>query len=154
MLIYLSVTLLVIPSPILMIISSEAIAIILSLKGFSAILIALSLAVGQSIGFSLLYFFSDAICERWGKLQKGLARLDLEKLKNRAWPLLGCASFFGFPPQNVSSIAASMVKVPYPLFISITCGGRFARYWLIAFIPQYFQPLFDQVWLPDWLTSL
>ena len=100
MFIYLSVTLLVIPSPILMIISSEAIAIILSLKGFSAILIALSLAVGQSIGFSLLYFFSDAICERWDKLQKGLARLDLEKLKNRAWPLLGCASFFGFPPQT------------------------------------------------------
>jgi membrane protein YqaA with SNARE-associated domain len=58
--IYLLVLLLVIPSPIFIVFNSEVIAVVLGLKGHPFWLVALCLATGQTIGFSLLYLLSLA----------------------------------------------------------------------------------------------
>ena len=151
---YFWITLLVIPSPIFMMISSEGIAIILALKGHSPLWIALSLTLGQSIGFSLLYFFGGEICQRWTRLKKQIDTFDVDRFQKRAFPFLCLASFVGLPPLNLSCIVSSMLKYPYQILLPVVFSGRFIRYVSIASIPQFFQPYFNPNWLPDWLQNL
>ena len=151
---YLSVVLIVIPSPIFMMISSEAIAIILALKGHSALWIALSLTIGQTIGFSLLYYFGGALCERWDKLNQKMKSFQFDRFKKRASPFILSAAFFGLPPLNLSCIAASMIQVSFSLLLPLIIMGRFTRYLIIAIIPNTFSGLFDPLSLPDWLQNL
>ena len=152
--IYLGIIIVVIPSPVFMFISSEAIAIFLSLKGYSPLLIALSLAVGQSIGFTSLFFFGEHLCKRWDRLQRKLDTFDVDAFSTKANILLGSAAFFGLPPLNLSSLVSSTVGVSYYIYISLVLSGRFIRYWLIASIPQYFENWFDLNLLPEWVQNL
>ena len=149
--IYFLVTVVVIPSPILMMISSEAIAVVLALQGRSPLLIAVALAVGQSIGFSLLYYFGEQICERWQTLKNKLDQFDLKKFQKNIPYFIASAAFAGLPPLNLSCIAASALKVRFlPLLILIVIG-RWSRYFLIASIPEWFQKYFNPDLLPSWL---
>jgi membrane protein YqaA with SNARE-associated domain len=151
---YFWIMLLVIPSPIFMMISSEGIAVILSLKGYSPLWIALSLSIGQSIGFSLLYFFGGEICQRWTGLKKKIDTFDVARFQKRAFPFLCLASLIGLPPLNLSCIASSMLKYPYHTLLPIVFLGRFIRYVSVASIPQIFQPYFNPNWLPNWIQSI
>ena len=149
---YLLITLLVVPSPVLMMISSEAIAITLALQGEPPLLIAGALSLGQTVGFSLLYLLGDWASARSERLQKGLKRLNLERLRERASLFISLASLFGLPPLNVSCVALSTLRVPYLPLLPLIFSGRFARYLVIASVPAYFAEYIDLTWLPDWLT--
>ena len=151
MTIYLSVILLVIPSPIFMMISSEAIAILLAMQSRSPVLIALSLAIGQTIGFSLLFFFGDRITSRWTRLNQKLQTFDLEGLRNKGPLFISSASLFGLPPLNLCCIASSAIGLRYRMLCPLIFGGRFGRYVIISSIPHLFQDWFDPQLLPDWL---
>ena len=152
--IYFWITLLVIPSPVFMMISSEGIAILLGLKGYSPLGIALSLSLGQSVGFSILYFFGGELCQRWTRLKKQVDSFDVDTFQKRAFPFLCLASFVGVPPLNLSCIVSSMLKYPYRTLLPIVFLGRFIRYVSVASIPQLFQPYFNPEWLPSWLQSI
>ena len=149
--IYLFVVVIVIPSPILMMISSEAIAVLLALDGKSPWLIASALAIGQSIGFSLLYYFGEQICNRWQALKNKLDQFDMEKFQSNIPYFIASASFFGLPPLNLSCIAASALKIRYSPLLVLIVSGRWLRYFIIASIPEWFQKYFNPDLLPSYL---
>lgn len=150
--IYVLITLLVIPSPVLMMISSEAIAVALALQGEPPLLISLSLSTGQTIGFSLIYVFGEWLSQRSERLQRGLDRLDVERLQHKAPHLITFAAVFGLPPLNVSCVAISALKLRFTPLVPLIFFGRLTRYFFVASIPSYFVGYVDLSWLPDWLT--
>jgi|GEM_PF-2093631 len=150
--IYVLLSLLVIPSPVLMMISSEAIAVVLALQGEPPLLISLSLSVGQTIGFGLIYLFGGWITARSQRIQEGLARLDIKALQGRAPAFISLASLFGLPPLNVSCVAISALKIRFLPLLPLIFTGRFLRYLIVASIPAYFADYIDPSWVPSWLT--
>jgi membrane protein YqaA with SNARE-associated domain len=149
---YVLVALAVIPSPILMFINSEAIAVVFGLRGAPPLAIAGALAVGQTIGFSLIFLFGEALCERSTRLQERLERFDVERFKARTPPLIALASVFGLPPLNLSCVVASATGASLLPLLPLIISGRFMRYWLVASIPAYFAHYVDVTWLPAWLS--
>ena len=149
--IYLWIALAVIPSPILIMISSEAIAVIWALKGYDPVLLALALTLGQTTGFSLLCRFSDWICERSQRFRTLKARIDLDRYRRYAPQLTVWSAFIGFPPMNVSCVAIGAVGAPMRVTIPLIFVGRFARYWIVASLPQIFESYISLDLLPAWL---
>ena len=151
MLTYLWIALAVIPSPILILISSEAIAIISALKGYSPMGIAAALAIGQTIGFSTLIHLSDWICERSTRFRALKARADLDRYRRYAPRLALWAAFVGIPPMNLSCVAIGAVGAPIFIIQSLILVGRFTRYWIVASLPELFEEYINLELLPDWL---
>ena len=152
--VYLWIMLIVIPSPILIFISSETIAIVWSLKGNQPILIAGALAVGQTIGFTLICYFGDQLRERWERMRKMLDGVDIERYRRYAPRIIAWTAFVGIPPVNVSCLAAGAVRAPILLLIPIIFFGRFARYWIVASLPNVFSDYINIDRLPQWLIDL
>ena len=152
--IYVWIGVLVIPSPILIFISSEAIAIIASLKGYSPILIASSLALGQTIGFILLCLFGEQLAQRWERVKRMRENSDLEKYQRHIPKLIAWVSFIGVPPVNICCLAAAAVQYPVIPLIPLLFCGRLLRYWIVASLPEYFTNYVDPNLLPSWLQSL
>ena len=152
--IYVWIGVLVIPSPILIFISSEAIAIIASLKGYSPILIASSLALGQTIGFTLLCLFGEQLAQRWERVKRMRENSDLEKYQRHIPKLIAWVSFIGVPPVNICCLAAAAVQYPVIPLIPLLFCGRLLRYWIVASLPEYFTNYVDPNLLPSWLQSL
>ncbi len=150
--IYLLVLLLVIPSPIFIVFNSEVIAVVLGLKGHPFWLVALCLATGQTIGFSLLYFFGRWFCDRWQALAKKLDSFNLSRFKEKSDYFLCAGALTGLPPLNVMSILAPKVGVPFYKISMITFSFRLLRYLILAGIPQFFAPYLNLEALPAWLN--
>ena len=151
MLTYLWVALAVIPSPILILISSEAIAIIGVLKGYSPLGLAAALAIGQTIGFSTLIHLSDWICERSARFSALKARADLDQYRQYAPRLALWAAFVGIPPMNLSSVAIGAVSAQLLVVTPLILIGRFTRYWIIASLPEVFEEYINPDLLPSWI---
>jgi membrane protein YqaA with SNARE-associated domain len=153
--VYALAALIVIPSPLLMFLSSEAIAIALVSQGRPPLAVAASLALGQLIGFTLLFCFGEALCDRSARLSALRARLDLDAYRPRATPLLVTASLFGLPPLNLSVLALSTLRFSLRRMVLITLCGRLSRYWVVASLPAVFAQYFDidLRWLTSWLTG-
>jgi len=149
---YVLIAILVIPSPVLMMINSEAIAVALGLQGANPLVIALTLAVGQTTGFCLIYLSGEWVTERSPRLKRRLESFDLERVEARAPLWISVASLFGLPPLNVSCLALSALKVKLTPLIPLIFAGRFVRYLVVASIPAYFAEYVSLDWLPDWLT--
>jgi membrane protein YqaA with SNARE-associated domain len=152
--VYLWIMLIVIPSPILIFISSETIAIVWALKGSQPVLIAGALAVGQTIGFTLICYFGDQLRERWERMNKMLDGVDIERYRRYAPRIIAWTAFVGIPPVNVSCLAAGAVRAPILLLIPIIFFGRFARYWIVASLPNVFSDYINIDRLPQWLIDL
>lgn len=150
---YLWITLVVIPSPILIFISSEAIAIIGSLNHHSPLALASALALGQTIGFTTLCLFGDQLAERWSKINQLRKRADIEKYRTKAPLLIAWVSFVGVPPVNICCLAVAAVKTRVLPLIPILFGGRWLRYWIVASVPEYFSDYVNLDLLPFWLQS-
>ncbi len=153
MLTYLWIALAVIPSPILIFISSEAIAIIGSLNHHSPIALASALAFGQTIGFTLLCVFGEQLAQRWSKVKQMRERADIEKYRTKAPLLIAWVSFVGIPPVNVSCLAVAAVKTRVLPIIPLLFTGRWLRYWIVASLPEYFSEYVNLDLLPFWLKS-
>ena len=152
--VYFWIALAVIPSPILIFISCEAIAIIWALKDCSSLALAASLALGQTIGFTLLCVFGGQLAERWERVKKLRERADLPLYQRHAPKLVAWASFVGVPPVNISCIAAATVKARVSLLVPLLFTGRFARYWIIASLPDVFADYVNPSLLPQWILQL
>lgn len=152
MLSYLLVALAVIPSPILMFINSEAIAVLFGLRGAPPWAVASALTLGQTIGFSLIFFFGERLCSYSTRLQRRLECMDTERFKRRTPPLIALAACFGLPPLNLSCVAASAVGASFLPLLPLIISGRFVRYWVVASIPAYFSQYVDLSWMPAWLA--
>ena len=152
--VYLWIALVVIPSPVIIIISSEAIAILWSLKGYNPILIALSLALGQTVGFSLITLFGERLGAKWAWVRKRLDGVDLERYRRFAPRLVAWSAFVGIPPVNVTCLAAGAVKTRLWTLIPLLIIGRFARYWIVASVPELFSDYINVEHLPAWLRAL
>ena len=152
--VYLWIMLIVIPSPILIFISSETIAIVWALKGNQPILIAGALAVGQTIGFTLICYFGDLLRERWERMRKMLDGVDIERYRRYAPRIIAWTAFVGIPPVNVSCLAAGAVRAPILILVPIIFFGRFARYWIVASLPNVFSDYINIDRLPQWLIDL
>lgn len=152
--IYLWIILLVIPSPILIFISCEAIAILMALKGYSAPGIALALATGQTIGFTFICVFGEQLCERWERIRKLRAKADLDRYRKHTPKLIGWAAFIGIPPVNLSCLGAAAVKYPALPLVPILFSCRFARYLIVAGLPHLFSDYIDLNQLPAWLRDI
>ena len=146
--------LIVIPSPVLIFISCETIAILWSLKGYHPLLIAIALASGQTISFSLLCYFGDQLRERWERLHKLLDGVDLDRYRRYAPRLIAWASFVGIPPVNVSCLAAGAVQARLMILVPLIFLGRLARYWIVASLPDVFSEYINIQQLPQWLIDL
>ena len=151
---YFWIALVVIPSPVLIFISSEAIAIIWALKGDSPIALASALAVGQTIGFTCLCLFGEQLAERWGRLKRLKQRVDADRFSEQMPKLIASASFLGLPPLNASCVAASTIGAELKTIIPILFAGRWSRYWIVASLPEVFQDYVDPSLLPDWILNL
>lgn len=152
--IYLWIALIVIPSPVIIIISSEAIAVLWSLKGYHPALLALSLAIGQTIGFSILCYFGEQLSARWRRMREKLEKVDLERYRNYAPRLIAWSAFIGIPPVNISCLAAGAVKTRVITLIPLLFIGRFLRYWIVASVPELFNDYINISQLPLWLQQL
>ncbi|MBM4292654.1 MAG: hypothetical protein FJ138_15605 [Deltaproteobacteria bacterium] len=150
--VYALAALVVVPSPLLMFLSSEAIAVALALQGRPPLAVALALALGQLAGFTLLFIFGESLCERSARLRALRARLDVERFRPRATPLFATAALLGLPPLNLSTLAAAAVGLPLRRVALLTLCGRTARYWAVASAPGAFAARLDLSWLPTWLA--
>lgn len=151
---YLWIGLVVIPSPILIFISSEAIAIIGSLKGYSPFMLAVALASGQTIGFTFLCIFGERLAHRWERVKRLREKSELSKYHCHVPKLIAWVSLIGVPPVNVSCMAVATVQAPVLPLVPLLFGGRLLRYWLIASLPEYFTDFINPNSLPSWLQSL
>lgn len=152
--VYLWIGLIVIPSPVLIFISSEAIAILWSIKGYHPALIALSLAIGQTVGYTALCHFGEQLSARWERMRSKLEGVDLERYRRYTPRLVLWSSFVGIPPVNVTCLAAGAVKAKILPLIPLFLLGRFSRYWIIASVPELFSDYISVDQLPVWLRSL
>lgn len=151
---YLWIALAVIPSPILIFISSEAIAIIGSLKGYSPLALASALAMGQTIGFTCLCLFGEQLASRWGKLRNMKERIDIDRYREHVPKFIASASFLGLPPLNASCLAAATMGARIKVLVPIIFSGRWTRYWIVASLPEVFEGYVDSSLLPMWLQQL
>jgi membrane protein YqaA with SNARE-associated domain len=135
-----------------MMINSEAIAVALGLQGGSPLVIALTLAFGQTTGFYLIYLSGEWVTERSPRLKRLLESFDLKYVEARVSLWIGLASIFGLPPLNVSCLALSALKVRLTPLIPLIFAGRFLRYLVVASIPAYFAEYVSLDWIRDWLT--
>lgn len=152
---YLLTMLAVIPSPVLMFINGEAWAVFVGLMGTrNWVLLALSIAAGQTIGFSLLYFFGDRVVARWKRLQRAVDAFDREKLRRNAPWALGAGGLIGLPPHFANAVLCPVVGVPYRMLLLTTLVGRSTRYLILAGVPAYFSQHINLDWIPEWLRAL
>ena len=152
--VYLWIALAVIPSPLLVFISSEAIAIIGSLKGYSPFALATALSVGQTLGFTCLCLFGEQLADRWAKLRRLREKIDVDQYRGHAPKMIASASFIGLPPLNLSCLAAAAVGAKVKAVIPIIFIGRWSRYWIVASLPEFFSKYVDPSLLPTWLQQL
>lgn len=152
---YFTIFLVVVPSPVLMFLSSEAIAIFIGLTSDRPWFgVACALAAGQTVGFSLLYFFGDRLLGSWPRLQAKVRNFDLSRIESKAPYFLCTGSLIGLPPHNLMCICAPAVGVRWAPLAAITFTGRTLRYCVFAGLPAYFADYFPVDWIPTWLSAL
>ncbi len=149
---YLILVVLAIPSPFIGI--AEAIAIVIGLQGqHSWILTGWALALGQTIGFCLIYFFGDRVLGRIPKLKRQIDRIDRDKFQARAPYFLATGSVTGLPPHLAMAALCPLIGQRFLPFLGITFVGRCVRFMVFAGTPAFFAQYFGIDGLPDWVTS-
>jgi membrane protein YqaA with SNARE-associated domain len=150
--IYLILCIIAIPAPVIFIFNSETIAIVMGLKGHHFLIVSAAIALGQTIGFCLLYYFGQYLVNHWQSLHNRLQRFDLEKFHKQGNYLICCGALTGLPPLNIMSILASRVGIPISFLAVVTFFMRWLRYAILAGMPQFFVKYIDTSILPDWLN--
>ena len=148
---------LAIPSPLIVVISSEAWAVFIGLTGTRHWLpLAAALALGQCVLYSLLYIFGRRLLPRFPRLQRKLDQIDIERFRRQSaiWVALGAV--FGLPPLTALSVAAPMVRMRFAHFYFVALAGRFVRFSILAAAAGAFGDLFelDVTQLPEWVQKM
>ena len=147
---YLIMTAVAIVSPVLAI--AEPIAVLggLSTK-VSWWFLAICLAFGQCIGFTLLYFFGQQFISRWRWLARKLETVRLEEYAHRRSWFTFLAAGFGIPPLTALALAGPLYEPRYSIFIGISFLARVARFFVFAGAATLLIEYVDLSVLPDWL---
>lgn len=144
---------LAIPSPLFAF--SEAWAVFIGLVGQRHwLLVAFTLAVGQTIGFTLMYIFGERLLPRIRKLDQAAKKLNRERIKAHAPWVLALGAVTGVPPHLAMCALAPVLRIPYALLLPITFLGRMVRFGVLAGVPQAFSGWFDPSGLPEWVLAL
>lgn len=157
MLFYAVTVLVFTPSPLVQFVNAEAWAVFLGLSGERpAIAVGLALGLAQTLGNVLLYLFGDKLLIRVAYLRRLMARLDKERLRQRAPYLLAVGSVVGLPPHNAMCLAAPLVEVPLKLIVVTTFVGRTLRFTAFFLGAQWFVDVLgiSTDWIPTWLRAL
>jgi membrane protein YqaA with SNARE-associated domain len=108
-----------------------------------AIVLAIIVALGQSIMHSTLFFSGRGLAKvgakRRPKLEAQLekARTLVAKWGNKWLLLITLAATIGFPPMILVALAAGALGVRYPMFVTLDVSGRIARFITIALAADY-----------------
>lgn len=149
---YLVLVGLAVPSPFLGI--AEPVAVIVGLHGVhSWVITGLSLAVGQTLCFVLLYFFGERVLGKVPGLRRQLDRIDPEWFRPKAPYLLAAGAVVGLPPLNAMSALSPLVGQRFLGFLLITFIGRSIRFGIFAGTPIFFAQYIGTDWLPEWVSA-
>ena len=108
-----------------------------------ALVLAVIVAIGQTITHSTLYLSAQGIAEisskRREKLQAKLARARavVERWRDRWLLLLFCAATLGIPPMMLVSLAAGALGFRFRSFVIVGLIGRVLRFGGIALAAQF-----------------
>ncbi|MBV69882.1 MAG: hypothetical protein CMH52_00910 [Myxococcales bacterium] len=148
---YLIITALAIMSPVLAI--AEPIAVIAGLSTkVEWWLVALCLASGQTIGFTLMYFFGEFFLAKWTWLAQKLRRVNVEEYAHKRQLFTSFASLFGMPPLTALALAGPLYEPRFSGFISLVFTCRFARFLVFAGAATALMGYVDPSIIPKWLT--
>lgn len=147
-------------SPIAWILNAEAVAVFAGLFGSRPWpLVALTLAAGQCLTFSLLFVGGEGLARRVGPFRRQIDRLRAEpvrweRYRRAAGWWLAAAAGIGFPPLVAMAALAPALGVSYRMFALIALGGRTARFFVFAGLPTLFADFLPMDAIPDWLRAL
>ena len=114
-------------------------------------LMAFSLALGQSVGFSIMYFFGEQIVARWRWFARKLSRVNLDEYTGRRNTCTFLAACFGLPPLTALALGGPFYEPRFIRFISVSFCGRLVRFSVLAGAATFFSKYVDQSVMPDWL---
>jgi len=116
---------------------------LLSTEKTSPFMLALAASLGQSLGFSLIFFFSESFLRLFPKVQKKVDQFDLVRFRKSSSFMLFSGSLVGVPPLSVLGIVSAGVGIRFEKFLIIAFIGRISRFLLIAFFPRFFMDFFQ-----------
>ncbi|MEE2757551.1 MAG: hypothetical protein VYA30_12925 [Myxococcota bacterium] len=148
---YLIITALAVISPVLAI--AEPIAVIAGLSTkVEWWLVALCLATGQTIGFTLMYFFGEFFLAKWTWLSQKLRRVNVAEYAHKRQFFTSLASLFGVPPLTALALAGPLYEPRFGGFISLVFGCRLTRFLVFAGSATALMGYVDRSIIPEWLT--
>ena len=148
---YLIITAVAIISPVLAL--AEPIAVIAGLSTkVEWWLVAICLAVGQAIGFTLMYFFGEFFLARWVWLSQKLRRVNVDEYAHKRLLFTSLAGLFGMPPLTALAIAGPLYEPRFSGFISVVFGCRLLRFLVFAGAATALMEYVDRSIIPEWLT--
>ena len=116
--------------------------------------IAISVALGQTTGFALLYLFGDRILNVLPSLKRRLDQLDLSRYEKTKDKITLAGALFGMPPMTVLAAAGPVYEPKAIRFLGVAFGGRLLRFLVIAGAPALFMSVFDPELLPEWTREM
>ena len=116
------------------------------------IMMAFTLAFGQCVGFSIMYFFGDQIVARWRWFARKLERVNLDEYKGKRNTCTLLAACFGLPPLTALALGGPLYEPAFKRFISICFCGRFLRFLVFAGAASFFSKYVNQSIMPSWLV--
>ena len=132
-----------IPSPVFMFLNAEAWTITTVLLSDAQPLgVALMVALGQCVGYTLVYFNGPWLVARLPKLEARLKAFDFERYRHASYAMLflGCVAVF--PPALLFTLLSRQLGFRYPFYLAVIMAGRCARFTILALLPQTFAAWF------------
>lgn len=140
--IYLFTFLWAIPSVPLWFMNQEAWVVVQALRGADPILLSITSALGQFVGFTILFFFGDRIIGKVKKIKAKIDKVDMEKYRRSSYLLLILGAITGIPSFTILSLLAGTLKFKFLPYGLICISGRILRFMVLAFAPETFQSAF------------
>ncbi|MGC6416593.1 MAG: hypothetical protein ACON3Z_05735 [Bradymonadia bacterium] len=149
---YLIIAAVAIVSPVLAL--AEPIAVLAGLSSkVSWLGVVLALAIGQSIGFCLMYVFGEHIVARWRWLARKFERVNVLEYQHRRTFFTSAAALFGMPPLTALALAGPLYEPRFIRFMSVVFGGRLIRFLVFGGAATLFAEAIDRSIIPAWLAA-
>jgi membrane protein YqaA with SNARE-associated domain len=137
--IYLLSFLLGIPSPVLMFLNAEAWTVSSVLLSEAHPLgIGACVALGQSVGYSIVYFNGPWILAKIPRLQQRLDRFDVARYEKLGYLGILVGSLLNFPPPLLFTLLRRQLRFRFALYLATIIVSRTARFCILATLPEVF----------------
>lgn len=109
------------------------------------LILALSGALGSTIGSSMYYFIGRGTLRVSKKLKEKLVRFDLERFEKSSVAITFTSSAFSLPPFTILSLAAGMTRFSLWQYIPVSFVGKATRFTIVVYtgdsLIRYFRNL-------------